>query len=539
MTTAPRRLLSGLGLGLVLGAACYDGPAAMDTEGTTTTGPMLCTSNLVTCPDGTCVAPGPGGVCCGHGGVCPSDDTGPVGTSNMTTPTSSIGPPDTTGPGPTTDPTTLDPTTGSSSSDDGSSSSTGDPPMGCYDPGMFPYAGPLCGPAATPCTVQAAETIEPMVVARNGTPSIAFDDDCEPAVLHAQSVGGTLGFFAQRVAANTWDVQPTPFDMVQGGLDYDPVTGFFGAMVYEGSFDVSARIYDGMWGPGDYLVGNFSLSTKAFALTGDVALHGLLQESGVGLRDVVWDGAAWVPAVATTGGPTDLLPALAVAPDGTHHFTYWAYGGMEPALRWETSAGAAESVTFYGDAVVSPALAQEIALTDDMGTIVPHVLAATATAPGNRVQVVYLRRDAVATWTSIVLAAEDPTGETTCDVPPMMPGESCTLDRTTYRPLAIAASLGGDVRWLYTQTHELVDYIAECLPDCTWTPLADMSTYDTHLGWLEGGMLMSVELLPDTRLVRGNLEIDGQGTMHLVAYADEIPDTVANGTTVEYFRIGP
>lgn len=403
---------------------------------------------------------------------------------------------------------------------------------------MYPYAGPLCGPMAMPCTVQVAETIEPMVVARNGTPSVAVDDDCEPSVLHAQSVGGALGFFAQRIGVNAWDVQPTPFDMIQGGLDFDPATGLFGAMVYEGGFDTTARTYDGVWSMGDLLVGNYSLSTKAFAPTGDAVLHGVLIESGVGLVDATWNGA-WMPAAMASGTPTDLSPSLAVAADGTHHFTYWSYGGMVPTLRWETSAGALEEITPYGGMIVSPALVQEIALTDAMGVAVPHVIAATPTAMNGRIQVVYLRRDAVDTWSSYQVVSEDPTGETDCDVPPLIPGEACTLERTTYRPLAITSSQGGDVRWFYTETHELVDYMSECLPDCVWTPLADMSTYHTYMGWLDAGVPTSVQILPDTRLVRGNVEVDGEGTMHMVAYADEIPDTIANGTTVEYFRLGP
>ncbi len=234
-----------------------------------------------------------------------------------------------------------------------------------------------------------------------------------------------------------------------------------------------------------------------------------------------------------------LLAALAVAPDDTHHFTFWSYDAMEPTLRWETSAGDMEDVTVYGDTIVSSALTQELTLTDDMGTIVPHVLAGTATAPSNRVQVVYVRRDGVDTWTSTVLVAEDPTGETICDDPPTMPGETCTLDRTLYRPLAITSSLGGDVRWFYTETHEMVDYEAVCEPVCLWSTLLDSSTYGTWMGWLEAGVPIAVEILPDTRLVRANVEVDGEGTMHMVAYADEIPETVANGTTVEYFRFGP
>jgi hypothetical protein len=291
-------------------------------------------------------------------------------------------------------------------------------------------------------------------------------------------------------------------------------------------------------GPGDVLLGSQSLSTKAFAATGDAVLHGVLQQPGVGFVDATWD-AAWMLAPLPSGGPTDVSPALAVAPDGTHHFTYWHNDMAGPGLRWETSAGAMEVVMPYVGPVVQPVLVQEVALTDDgAGGVVPHVIAGRETAVG-RVEVIYARRNGVDTWTTYVVAAEDPVGETTCDVPPTMPGEVCTLDRITYRPLAIAASLGGDVRWLYTDVHELVDYASECAPDCIWVPTADVTTYDVRLGWLEGGVPASALLLADTRLARANAELDGTGTMHVVAYAEEVPDLPANGLTVEYFRVGP
>lgn len=555
MQTFQRRLvaITGLGLGFALGQGCYDGSVTAETD-VGSTGPQLCDVGLVTCPDGSCHAPAPG-VCCGFGGVCPSaDESGPIDPTNATTPTTTAPPPPTTltstGPEETTTDVTASTTdmSTSSSSSGGESTSTGEASTGttggmmpgCYDPMTFPWSGSLCGPAAAPCVVQAAETIEPMQVARNGTPSIAVNDDCEPSVLHAQTDGGTLGFFAQRTGVGTWDVQPTPFPMSQGGLDFDPVTGFFGAMVYEGAFQISARTYDGVaWNAGDPLMGSQSLSTKAFALTGDATLHGVLQQPGVGFVDATWPGA-WMLAGMPSGGPTDVSPALAVAPDGTHHFTYWGTGGMEPMLRWETSMGGLEDVMSYGTGPVSPALAQEVVLTDDgAGGMVPHVIAGTQTAVGGRVQIIHARRDGVATWTTYVVASEDPTGETTCDVLPLGPGELCTLDRTTYRPLAIASSLGGDVRWLYTEVHELVDYASDCMPGCEWVPLADMSTYDVLLGWLEGGVPQSTVILPDVRAVRANVEVDGQGLMHMVAYAAEIPDTLASGMSVEYFRLGP
>lgn len=550
----PHVALAGLGLGLALGQGCYDGVAPIDTDATESTGLQLCQAGLVTCPDGSCHAPAPG-VCCGFGGVCPAadettlDPTMPDPTMPPTTMPPTTLPP-TTDPGSTTDETLSDTNTSSSTGDDSTSSTssstsegsttTGEMTPGCYDPLTFPWAGPLCGPAALPCVVQAAETIEPLAVARSGHPTVAVDDDCAPAVLHAQSDGGALGFFARRTGDDAWDVQATPFPMNQGGLDFDPVTGFFGAMVNEGGFQVSARTYDGVaWNAGDPLMGSYSLSTKAFALTGDATLHGFLQQPGVGFVDSTWSGA-WMLAMMATGGATDVSPALAVAPDGTHHFTYWHNDVGGPMLRWgESAAASLEEVVPYGGAVVQPGLAQELALTDDgMGGVVPHVIAGTETGVPGRVQVIYARRDGVALWTPYVVAAEDPTGETTCDVPPTMPGEVCTLDRITYRPLAIAASLGGDVRWLYTDVHELVDYASECTPDCAWVPTLDATTYDVRLGWLEGGVPTSALLLADTRLTRANAEIDGAGTMHIVAYAEEVPDGPGTGLTVEYFRVG-
>ncbi|MCA9653610.1 MAG: hypothetical protein H6712_20470 [Myxococcales bacterium] len=558
MDTIDRRYLvtTGLALGMMLGAGCPgDDSPSMETD-MGTTGPSLCAGSQITCPDGTCQVPAPG-ACCGHGGLCESDDTD-VDPTNPTNPT-------TTNPtNPTTDPTLTDPTftdttdptnptittlsdptfttssttDGSSSSDEGSSSSSsGTIPLGCYDPLIYPYDGALCGPAAAPCVVQATETVVAAPAPRAGTPSLAVDEDCAPSVLLANSSGGSNGFFAQRLAADTWDVQATPFPMVQGGLDFDPLTGFWHAMVYEGTFDISARTNDGVWDAGDPLAGSHSLSTKAFAATGDPSLHGVLFEPGVGFRDTRWDGG-WMVS-PPSGSPSDLSASLAVAGDGTHHYSYWHQGGMEPELRWQTSAGDLELVALYGGMAVSPSLAQEITLTSPMGTDVPHLLAATETGVGGRVQVVYLRRDAMSMWTSDVVASEDPTGETTCDVLPLGPGELCTLDRTTYRPLAIVSSVGGDVRWFYSETHELVDYASDCTPGCDWVPLADMSTYTTFMGFLEGGVPTDVAILPDTRLVRANAEVDGTGAIHLIAYAEEIPDAMGTDLTVEYFRLEP
>ena len=554
MNHIDRRILAttGLALGIVLGAGCPgdDGGGGQDTDAATTTGPSLCTGGQVTCPDGSCHAPAPG-VCCGFGGLCPSNDDTAADPTNITTPTTTIpptstlptNPTDPTNPtNPTTDETVTDSTTDESTTstttgEEGTSTSTGTEPVGCYDPLIYPYDGTLCGPAANPCVVQDAETIEPMAVARNGEPSISVNDDCEPAVLLSQSVGGALGFFAQRTGVDTWDVQATPFPLVQGGLDYDPADGFWYAAVYEGGFDTSARVYDGSWDAGDPLTGNFSLTTKSTGATGNDQLHAIVFEPGVGFSVTGWDGS-WA-AAAPISGANDLSASLAVATDGSYWFTYWAQGAPDPELRFLNDAGVNESVTPYGDSIVSTALIQEIALTSAGGTPEPHVLAGTETGPDGRVQVQYLRRDGADTWSSFVIASEDPTGENTCDGTPGGPGESCTLERTTYRPLTIVSSQNGDVRWFFTETHELVEFFAECTPDCIWTPIVDNSSYTTHMGWLEGGMPQQTAILPDTRLVRANAIVDGLGDIHLVAYADAIPDTLASDLTVEYFRIAP
>lgn len=555
MNHIDRRILAtaGLALGIVLGAGCPgDDGGVQDTDPATTTGPSLCGGGQVTCPDGTCHAPAPG-VCCGFGGLCPNNDDTAADPTNITTPTTTIpptstlptNPTDPTNPTNPTNPTTDVTVTDSTTDESTTSTTTGDEststgmtgPEGCYDPLIYPYDGALCGPAGNPCVVQDSETIEPMAVARNGEPAISVDDDCAPAVLLSQSVGGALGFFAQRTGVDTWDVQGTPFPLVQGGLDYDPATDFWYAAVYEGGFDTSARIYDGMWNAGDPLVGNFSLTTKSTGATGDDQLHAIVSEPGVGLSVTGWD-AGWA-AAAPVGGANDLGASLAVAEDGSYWFTYWAQGAPDPVLRFLNDSGVNETVTPYGAAAVSNAIIQEITLTSAGGTPEPHVLAGTETGPDGRVQVQYLRRDGADMWNSFVVASEDPTGETFCEDQPMGPGEFCTLDFTTYRPLTIVSSQNGDVRWLFSETHALVEFASECTPDCAWTPLADNSTYTTHLGWLEGGVPQQVAILPDTRLVRANAIVDGLGDIHVVAYADAIPDTVDSGLTVEYFRIAP
>ena len=427
------------------------------------------------------------------------------------------------------DPGTSTETGEESSSGEEGSTDTGMMAEGCYDPMVYPYAGSLCGPAGSPCSVIINEELDGPHF-RNDAPSVTLDSDCEPQVLYSVAEGGFNGHFARRTGPDTWDDQLTPFDIATGGAVYDPTTGDTLTVTDDGAFGIQVWRWDGGWTMED-VIDPYHLNTHGVGHRGDGTVHTALRTDGSDLRHGLWDGAF----AFDDFGVQAQSASIAVGPGGTPHVAFWrSNAGWE---MWWGTTGQTE--------LVAPGLTsalelsqRAVAVVDDGGDGVPHLTFATQTAPDGLHEVVHATRTGPGTWEVTPVASEDPAMNTQCNSMPFGPGEQCMYDYVRVRPLDIVASDGGDVRVLFARDHFEGTLQSNCMPGpgggfCTWQPFITNDTSDLHIAWPDptGGFAETV-LVSDTWVRSMTAQVDIDGQVHIAAYVGQ------GNTSLRYFRVG-
>ncbi len=404
---------------------------------------------------------------------------------------------------------------------------------GCYDPGDYPYAGTLCGPAANPCVVIADEAVDPTGHFRNGAPAIVLDDDCEPQVLYSVAEGGFIGHFARRTAADTWDDAQTPFPVARGGLGFAAATGETLAMPYDGAFGVEIWRWDGMWTLEDSLAGQQLLRSRSVTHDGNGTLHVGLVTNGSDLLHGQWDGA-W----ATTNLDMQVnSAATALGPGGEANLGYWTSTNGTWEMRWAVPNQPTELVSALGSNLLS-VIDHGIAVVPDGGAGTPHVVFATQSVAGGLHEVVYARRVGANNWTVVPVASESQATNTQCGPPPNVAGQQCNYDFIRMRPLDIVASDGGDVRIFYAQDHFMGTLQSVCMPGpgggfCDWQSIATSDTSDFMIAWpTQGGGIADAVVMSDRRVQSMMSSVDIDGRIHIAAYAG------FGSPVVDYLRIG-
>ncbi|MEM7154527.1 MAG: hypothetical protein AAF799_16895 [Myxococcota bacterium] len=417
----------------------------------------------------------------------------------------------------------------SSSSEEGSTD-TGMMAEGCYDPAGYPYAGGLCGPLGSPCSILIDEQLDGEHF-RNDAPSVTLDDDCEPQVLYSVAEGGFVGHFAQRTGPDTWDDQLTPFEIATGGAVFDPTTGDTLTVTDDGAFGIEAWRWDGAWTMED-AVSPYHLNTHGVGQPADGTVHVALRTDGSDLRHGHLDGTFTFQDIDMQAQSA----SIAVGPGGAPHLAYWrSNAGWD---MWWALAGQAPELVVPAASSVLELSQRAVATVDAGGDGTPHLTFATRTAPDGLHEVVHATRTAPGVWDVTPVASEDPTMNTLCNTIPVMAGQQCMYDYVRVRPLDIVASDGGDVRVLYARDHHQGTLQAVCMPGpgggfCSWNSFIDNDTSDLHIAWPEaGGGFANAVLVSDTWVRSMTAQIDIDGQLHIAAYVGR------GNTAVRYFRIG-
>lgn len=421
---------------------------------------------------------------------------------------------------------------GSTSTSVGASSSSGSTGSGfvdCYEEGVHPYGGALCGPGVAPCEV-AEEVVDPMPVFRNGAPAITHDSDCSPQVFFSRAQGGFSGMLAVHDDAGSWTLHPAPEPTAQPGVAYDAIAGNTQVVMYDGAFGVHLATWDGGFVDGEDLPGAHSLRTQGVASLGDGVLQlGVSTQAGSGVAHAEYDGASWTTTPIATNAE---WVGAGIGAGGEPQITYWGSGGGTWELFWHDAlAETTELVVPYGSNTLDVG-DHRIAVVGDAPRIV-----ASRRQPNGLHEVVLATRTAPNDWAVDVLVSEDSTGEETCMTAPSFEGQTCDYDFIRYRPLDLVASQGGDVRVYFAEDHNIGTLVAECLampfPVCFWAPQSDVSEFTVLLAAPDGaGGFDTAPLIIGGRVVAMEHSLDAGGTTHVAAYIDE-----DEGSTVSYFRV--
>jgi hypothetical protein len=417
--------------------------------------------------------------------------------------------------------------TSSGGSESGSSSDDGMMASGCYEAAVHPFAGALCDPGASACTVTVDEPVDPVVAFRNGTPAITHDDGCAPQILYSRASGGFSGFLAVRQGADDWDTVATPEPVALGGIEFDATELHTQVLMYDGAFGVHYSTWDGAFTDEPDPAGQLLLRASGTASLGDGTLELAMTNSN---GDLVWgefDGA-WSLGTGD-GGET---PAIAVTDTGAPQITTWTASVAGWALDWvDPVADVSEEIEPLGSAGLDLA-DQRIAIVGST----PHVAYARQSLGLHQIR--HAERTGAGTWAIATVAAEDPLVNETCDIPAAIDGQTCDYDYVRLRPLGLVASQSGDVLVLYAEDHFMGTVVTVCMPGppfptCMWVPQSDQSEYATWIAAPDGnGGWDAQTLVTDRRIVGIDTSLDGEGAVHVAAYVD-----ASKGFVVDYLRI--
>ena len=407
-------------------------------------------------------------------------------------------------------------------------------PLVCA-PNRPPYAGPLCGPAGAPCNVLADEVVEDKG-ARDEGPSIAVDAHCRAHVLFWNNGQGR---YADRFAPGMWNISPVPFNDAHGTQVIAP-----NGAVHAVSIGEHWTRTNGQWAQVDSLSGPYLTGPRSLAVDDAGGLHAALYSP--------WDNTMDY-AHRTSGGwsitsTADLAPSsipIATSPNGAPHLFYWKmlYGAFD--LTWWSPPSPPESVQLIGGALSEAGARHAVAVTPadaDNPQGRPHVLFARPLAGDpSRVDLVYATRDA-GTWSLSTVDAETPFGPG-CPMPSGA-GESCSFQYDVIYPVAIWASRGGDVRFLYTKHSINTTMTSFCDPSlpppdaCMWTVSGDTSSGKLFIGW-PGSPPGSAPLLDHVMAEGGTATLDAAGNVHVALYDLAPYDVGTSLRKVRYLAFGP
>ncbi len=404
-----------------------------------------------------------------------------------------------------------------------------------------PYSGSLCGPSGSACKVKINEKIPTTAGFRNRQPALALDKKGLPRVLFSLAVGGYTGYWAVRGATGVWSVAKTPFALAMGGLDREP-SGSYLALAHAGDTKGGElwRHNGKAWAKVQTV--NPSLAGYAKGISGWP--HGLEVDSGgcahMGIYDVYKSeaylrrGAAgkWFSqSVATSASGTDM--SIALSPGGLAHVVDWASAGSAGwELKWQVPGVAkVEKVMPLGSNTLSEK-AIGLAVTGAKGVGVPHLFFSAQHA--SVANLIYARRG-TAGWvqSTLVTGGSHSCGKCTA-------GAKCSYDYSTYHPMSLVASGGGDVRLLYARKryHGTKVGTQQSYPpfNCFWS--GGQVDGSVHMAWPATGGFKTALLISKIFLNWGGTvetELDASGNIHAAIYSST---TGLTNTDVRYLKIG-
>jgi len=442
----------------------------------------------------------------------------PTTTTDATTSTTATSDDTTTG----TTETATDTTSGDSSTTD-----TGVVEGNCYDPATHPWAGALCGSAALPCTILVDEPVDPFSYHRNGSPAVTHDDQCTPHVLYSVAENGYFGHLATRTGVDDWPNVSVPVELALGGVAWDTALDATRVLACDGAFHVTQHVYDGaQWFDLPDIAGQYLLRASGVASLGQGVLHvGVLSSTDTATY-ARYDGNGW----ATSPYQSGTRVATAVSPADDAHVTYFATPAVDNWYLMYVAAPDAdpEIAVDYG----SPSLDIGIQAVATVDTT-PHAVLARR-SDGDLHEIVHTRRLGPGSWLTAVVIAEDDTNAMLCEYEPMFDGELCEFDYVRYRPLGIATSHGGDVRLFYAEDHYIGSFEATCeMFGCFWQEYSNESVYSTWIAAPNDDGYDRTMLL-DRRIEELDLDVDGEGHIHVAAYVE-----APGGLVVDYLLLGP
>lgn len=481
------------------------------------------------------------------------DDGGPPDTGTSIGPdtttstgpdtTTSTGPDTTTSTGPDTTTSTGPDATTSTGPDDGSSgdSSTGEPgvpddPKSCLA-GDLPYAGPLCGGLGPACVIERDEVIDPIFSERVDLPAIALDQDCRPHVLYNSHELADIGHYARRDALGVWKREELAMPLDHGGLVIDPADGVPTALIKDGADDLGLfRREADVWQPLPGIAGPRQLRTDAVALDGQGRVWAATTDDAKHLRLEFFDGA-WKSslqgATALTGAIT-----LALSPvDDRRHLITWRTVADGILGEWQVAGAPPEPLVTATKGPFSYGVAtMAVAPGDAEVPDVPWVLL-SRTRPDTRQELLLAHRPKPGAWIVEPVAEQLPGDKQGCGlVRPAGPGDTCKEHLRYIRPEPVLVSLGGDMRFLWSEWVIDNPLEAVCDPDCFWVHVGDeqITSGKLFIGWRTAAGPQSAVLAD---LPAGNFDaaIDSTGDIHLAFLDLSIPVQI---TSVRYLRVG-
>lgn len=381
------------------------------------------------------------------------------------------------------------------------------------DGGLFAACGAaprfqvsLCGDT-TPCRLTADQLVDGPHL-QNGPPSIAMAADGPRLMFTGADVSSSGGVFAEPDADGAgWTLHPVRFAVasatlsIRGGETRALVDG------YHGGSGVLRLGTDG-WSREATFGLRSSAGGGSFTQDDNGCFHVLARGRQTDRELVYGVGTRSTFGLRTVSSDVPLGAHMALAPDGTPQFLFWDSTGPQLSLTWMTDAQRSVILRWPSGGPSASQLVPFVALPE------PHVMfARQASAPNSIYEVVSGVRGPGG-WTLRPLARDD-LGANECAARPTMPDQTCRLDTTQYKALAVVAA-ATDVRYLLTSERTTGELVSVCRTanNCRWegTPV--------RTGRLE--LMTETSTAPtviadDKLVLSGTAVVDEIGRIHVAA----------------------